>query len=205
MRPTRERFRQSDQTYFITFQTARRQCFFRNERWARLLLDTFERYAAALHLHDFVIMPDHVHLLLTPQVPLERAAQLIKGGFSHSARKSFEWSGDLWQPGFTDHRIRDAADWHQHLEYIQKNVASLQKEAYAFCGTHSAMKLEHCPPRLKPFSVADAAGGAEAPPLQIRDVVTICENTSENTSSSNAAPYPRADDSSPRCRSQSLL
>ena len=38
-------------------------------------------------LHDFVVMPDHVHLLLTPQrITLERVVQLIKGGSFASAR-----------------------------------------------------------------------------------------------------------------------
>jgi len=35
-------------------------------------------------LHAFVVMPEHVHLLLTPapEVALEKVAQLIKGVFS---------------------------------------------------------------------------------------------------------------------------
>ena len=38
-------------------------------------------------LHEFVIMPDHLHLLLTPgaDISLERALQLIKGGFSYGS------------------------------------------------------------------------------------------------------------------------
>lgn len=39
---------------------------------------------ALYKIHAFVVMPDHIHLLLTPQdIVLERAMQLIKGGFSH--------------------------------------------------------------------------------------------------------------------------
>jgi len=33
-------------------------------------------------LHEFVLMPDHFHLLITPTSTLERALQLIRGGFS---------------------------------------------------------------------------------------------------------------------------
>jgi putative transposase len=35
-------------------------------------------------LHEFVIMPNHFHVLLTPpaEFPLEKAVQFIKGGFS---------------------------------------------------------------------------------------------------------------------------
>lgn len=64
MRPTREIFRQTGQTYFVTFQTANRQFLFRHERWTILLLEIIERYQQEFDLHDFVIMPDHVHLLV---------------------------------------------------------------------------------------------------------------------------------------------
>jgi putative transposase len=147
MRPSREPFRQTDQTYFATFQTARRQCFFRNDRWASLFLTTLARYIDQLGLHDFVLMPDHIHLLLSPQVPLERAIQLVKGGFS-------------------DHRLRDAQDWDNHREYIRKNGISWQSEGKAICGSDSSLSLHPLPPWLKPHSRVTTNGGAEAPPLQ---------------------------------------
>ena len=28
---------------------------------------------------------------------------------------------EIWQPGYTDHRIRDAADYVRHVEYLQTN------------------------------------------------------------------------------------
>jgi Transposase IS200 like len=41
-------------------------------------------------LHDFVIMPDHLHLLMTlpSDMTIEKAMQLIKGGFSYRLKKS---------------------------------------------------------------------------------------------------------------------
>ena len=168
MRPSREPFRQAAQTYFVSFQTAQRQCFFRNERWAVALLNTLQRYQENYDLHDFVIMPDHVHVLLSPHVALEKAVQLIKGGFSFNARRVFEWEGDIWQAGFSDHRIRDAHDYSQHLAYISQNIASLRQEQYRFCGEHAELPLAECPQWLKPLSSTLSNGGAEAPPLQGR-------------------------------------
>jgi putative transposase len=150
MRPTRETFRQSGQTYFITFQTAQRQCFFRNERWALALIETFGQYASEFDLHDFVVMPDHVHLLVSPQGPLERSVQLIKGGYSFKAKRAFDWKGDIWQAGFSDHRIRDAADYEGHLGYIERNVCSRSQEIYPYCGRHAGLRLAPAPPWLKP-------------------------------------------------------
>jgi putative transposase len=65
-------------------------------------------------------MPDHIHLLLTPQeIALERAMQLIKGGFSHRLKVPSKFP--VWQRGFTDHRIRDRQDFFQHRVYIRDN------------------------------------------------------------------------------------
>ena len=122
MRPLREQLRKRNSTYFVSTQTARRQPFFRHERWANLLRDTILHYHdAGYSLHAYVVMPDHVHLLIVPVDTLEKAVQLIKGGFSFRAKRELDWKLDIWQPGFSDHRIRDEADWKHHLEYIRRN------------------------------------------------------------------------------------
>ena len=66
-------------------------------------------------------MPDHIHILLTPNDSLEKAVQSIKGGFSYRIKKEFGWQEEVWQKGFSDHRIRDMNDWVRHLEYIRMN------------------------------------------------------------------------------------
>ena len=69
-------------------------------------------------LHAFVVMPDHIHLLLTPQgASIERVMGLIKGGFSHQLESKFP----VWQRGFTDHRIRDENEFRMRREYIHQN------------------------------------------------------------------------------------
>ena len=152
MRPTHEPARNNGQTYFVTFQTAQRRPLFRHERWANAFLEILKRYSEEYGLHDFVIMPDHVHLLVSPNCPLERIVQLIKGGYSFTAKRAFQWKGDIWQAGFTDHRIRDEADWVEHLAYIEKNVVSLRLPDYKFCGKAGGIALSPIPPRLKPQS-----------------------------------------------------
>lgn len=61
-------------------------------------------------LHEFVVMPDHFHLLVTPTVTLERTLQLIKGGFSFRARRELGFGGGVWQSSFYDRRVRDAEE-----------------------------------------------------------------------------------------------
>jgi putative transposase len=122
MRPTRETIRSNDSAYFVSTQTIGRKSLFRVERWARLMVSTLKHYdGSGYKLHAYVIMPDHLHLLMTPIESVEKSMQLIKGGFSFRAKRELQWNGDIWQPGFTDHRIRDAEDWKRHLQYIRSN------------------------------------------------------------------------------------
>ncbi len=76
----------SDRIFFITTVTAQRQPIFRREAAADLMIQTLAHYRDERKylLHEFVIMPDHVHALITPsmEISLERAMQFIKGGFS---------------------------------------------------------------------------------------------------------------------------
>ena len=64
-----------------------------SERNAMLLIDVLRMNVAAgrFQLHDFVIMPDHLHLLMTlpGDITIERAMQLIKGGFSYRLKREF--------------------------------------------------------------------------------------------------------------------
>ena len=170
MKPAREIARNNSQTYFVSFQTAERKAFFRNERWAILLLKTVQRYADAgeYQLHDFVIMIDHVHFLKTPNGALERSVQLIKGGFSFQAKRAFTWSGDIWQAGFTDHRIRDSRDFERHIAYIEQNCRSLNCEEHRYCGRNAGLALAPGPQWLKPPQNEGIDGRAQARPLQSR-------------------------------------
>ena len=116
MRPTRSF--SPPGTYFVTFNTWQRRRHFVIEAYARLFLKTLYSYKKQGHyqLHAFVLMPEHVHLLLTPiGITLERALQLIKGGYSHAFGLEFG-KREIWQRGFTDHRIRDEEDYAAHRE-----------------------------------------------------------------------------------------
>ena len=53
-------------------------------------------------IHDFVAMPNHLHILLTipGTISIEKAVQLIKGVFSYRAKKELGYIGEIWQRGF---------------------------------------------------------------------------------------------------------
>jgi putative transposase len=52
---------------------------------------------------------------------VEKAMQLIKGGFSFRAGRELGFPGEVWQRGFSDVRIVDELSFNQHKAYIDNN------------------------------------------------------------------------------------
>jgi putative transposase len=107
-------------TYFVTSATFNRRRLFQIAANAELFLETLQHYRHAGHykLHAFVVMPDHIHLLLSPEgLALERVMGLIKGGFSHRLGSNLP----VWQRGYTDHRVRDRDEFQMRRQYIHDN------------------------------------------------------------------------------------
>ena len=130
-------------TYFITTATHNRRRFFQVGCNAALLLETIDHYRASYLLHAYVVMPDHLHLIVTPtDITLERTMQLIKGGFSHRLASKLP----VWQRGFTDHRIRDAADYNIRRNYLHQNPVearlSERPELYPFSSANPKLRLD---------------------------------------------------------------
>ena len=131
---------------------------------AHLFIETLYHYRSEGHylLHELVVMRDHVHLLLTPaaQTTIERAAQLIKGGFSHRYGKLRNHRGALWQRSYHDRRIRDAEECAAAKQYIRENPVKAGYVAsprdYSNGSASGLYELDDLPQRLKP--VAKEAG-----------------------------------------------
>ena len=144
--------------YFVTTKAWEGQPLFQSERMAKLFLETLFHYRkeGKFQVHEFVLMPNHVHMLLTPMPgnTIERAMQLIKGGFSHRAGKELGMNREIWQRGYVDHRIRDAQDYARHREYIRSNPIRAHlvgaPEEYPFSSAFPGFALDPLPQGLKP-------------------------------------------------------
>ena len=149
----------SGRIFFITTVTAQRRPIFRREATATLLIETLAHYRdeRKFLLHEFVIMPDHIHVLLTPapEISLERAMQFIKGGFSFRMKER----SSIWQASFTNHRVRDFEDYEHHREYIRMNPVRARlaerPEEYPYSSAASAMQFDPVPQGLKPRSLEE--------------------------------------------------
>jgi len=175
LKPAREHATNNAQTYFVTSDTWQRRALFRTETWARLFFKILLYYRGESYLlHEFVLMPDHFHLLITPMGALERSVQLIKGGFSHQVKKELGSNAEIWRRGFADHRIRDFEDYDKHLHYIhlnpvKKHLCAIPAE-YQYSSAYPGWKLDPIPQGLKPEATEGVACGTdESVPFQSKD------------------------------------
>jgi putative transposase len=98
----------SARTFFATTKTSQGCPLLQSERNATLMIDVLRSYVRAgkFRLHDFVVMPDHVHLLTVGGgMTVERAMQFIKGGFSYRLKRECGYLGEVWQRGFSETRV----------------------------------------------------------------------------------------------------
>jgi putative transposase len=145
-------------TFFVTTSTDGKRALLQSERSATLLIDVMFHYRdqGEYELHDFVVMRNHFHaqITLTADKSVERAMQLIKGGFSYRARKELGMKGTVWQRGFSDDRVTSRQEFLAFRKYIYDNPvrAGLARtpEDYPYSSAH---------PRFKQAKTAAAEAG----------------------------------------------
>jgi len=73
-------------------------------------------------LHAYVVMPNHVHILLDPVAPLPRITNGIKGVSARDANRALRRTGRaFWQDESFDHWIRTGAQCERIRNYIEQN------------------------------------------------------------------------------------
>jgi len=93
---------------------------------------------AGVEVLDYVVMPNHIHMLISlqNQVKTSTLSTIVgsfKSGVSRSVRQIYPGL-ELWQGSFWDHVIRDETDFQTHYEYIRMNVDRWQKDKYYLKG-----------------------------------------------------------------------
>jgi putative transposase len=145
-------------TYFVTSRTWQSRPLFVTDSMCSIFIDSLLHYRDedSFSLHAFVVMPDHFHALLTPATDktLERVVQYIKGGSARRLAIEKNMHFPVWQRGFSDHRIRDEADFATHVRYIDENPIRRKLVAepheYRWCSASRAYSLDQPPQGLKP-------------------------------------------------------
>jgi REP element-mobilizing transposase RayT len=102
---------------------------------ADMIVEAIQHNATVLGhyaLSAFVIMPNHVHLLATPAVPLPKLMKSLKGITAKKANAMLALTGSpFWQEESYDHLVRDERQFAKIRTYIETNPvrAGLVKEA----------------------------------------------------------------------------
>ena len=85
-------------------------------------------FTSRIHLHAVVVMPDHVHALLTPlrdpdgwSFPLVDILQCCKSTTAHRINRLLQLSGPVWEEESFDHVLRSEESLAQKCEYIRQN------------------------------------------------------------------------------------
>jgi len=159
-------FNLPNRTFFVTSVCHERRPLLRADEPAQMLIRTIYQYRVEKKflLHEFVIMPDHTHLILTPEdvITIERVMQLIKGRFSFEVGKKFP-KRELWQRSFTLHRIENQLDYVHHREYIHQNPVKAGLVAVAseflYSSANRSFKLDPIPTPLTRAKARDGEKG----------------------------------------------
>lgn len=145
-------------TYFVTSRTWESRSLFAIMPACQIFLEALFHYRdqGAYQLHAFVLMPEHFHVLITPasDTTLERTVQYINGGSARSMGEELRLRFPVWQRGFSDHRIRDAEDYRNHVRYIERNPVKERlvevPSEYPWSSASDKFQLDEAPQGLKP-------------------------------------------------------
>lgn len=159
-------------SFFVTSSTWGKRSLLQSERAASLLIEVLYEYRkrGKYLLHEFVIMPDHFHILITvgPELSIERAVQFVKGGFAFRAGKQLGLRAPIWQRGFSDIRVLTVAQLEGIRHYIRSNPVTRhlaeRPNDFLYSSAHSGFELDPMPQGLKPGLKEALLGTAEAVP-----------------------------------------
>ena len=117
-----KRFHESGQTHFVTFCCYRRRTLFLSDSSKQIFEDALERIrrSFSLRVYGYVVMPEHVHLLLgEPQ--RETLADAIKSLKQGVSRRLIGEAEHFWQKRYFDFNIRNEQQFVEKLKYIHRN------------------------------------------------------------------------------------
>jgi putative transposase len=117
-----KRFQQSGQTHFVTFSCYHRRPLLTapaDKRIFELALERVRRNAQ-LFIYAYVVMPEHIHVLLSePQRDtLADAIKSLKQGVS---RRLIGEAEHFWQKRYYDFNVRSYEQFSEKLNYIHRN------------------------------------------------------------------------------------
>jgi putative transposase len=144
--------------YFLTCCTQDRVCYFGQVKNQKMMLNIFgeithnqiqwlEQQYPYFHLHNFVVMPNHVHILCEIEVgrninldvnngdcPVKiKSISELMGAFKTTSSKQIHKAGNAgfkWQRSFHDHIVRNERAYNNINNYITQNPIKWGKDTF---------------------------------------------------------------------------
>ena len=118
-----KRYHHSGLTHFVTFSCYHRQALFITDASKRTFEEALERVRRCYHLYvyGYVVMPEHVHLLLS-EPTRETLAEALKSLKQGVARRLVSSTGShFWQKRYYDFNVSSHDKFVEKLRYIHRN------------------------------------------------------------------------------------
>jgi putative transposase len=116
---------------------------------ARIVIDSLYKGVELGHyeLGPYVLMANHIHLLLLPKIDPSKLLKSFKGTTAGEANKILQRTDEpFWQAESYDHYVRDAKEWNRIARYIEENPVKAglvpHAAAYAFSSASVDMSVD---------------------------------------------------------------
>ena len=99
-------------------------CYLNDERISSVVIETLKKFDGEKYkLIAWVLMPNHVHLLLRPLEgnSLGKIMHSIKSYTAHEANKILQLKGQFWSKEYFDRYIRNHEHYIKTVDYIENN------------------------------------------------------------------------------------
>jgi putative transposase len=145
------------QTFFVNASCWESRDLLEPSHMSDLLLDLLLQFRLEKRflLHEFVVMPNHLHLLLTLPSgnPIAAAVREVKDGFSFRAKRELDFQLPIWHRGFSEAPIRDERSYFARQRYIRENPVRaglvLEASEWEYSSAYPGIVLDPCPPCLR--------------------------------------------------------
>ncbi len=113
-----------DYPYLVTTVCLNRKPIFRESKAAHAVVEAifFGKMQQWYYLLSFVIMPDHMHLIIIPRNKnISQCMKSIKGFSARKINSMFDKRGSIWQNGFYDYVLDNEEKVLSRMRYIEDN------------------------------------------------------------------------------------
>jgi REP element-mobilizing transposase RayT len=137
--------------YFVTTNVQNKQKVFLDTKLADIVISAlfFLRDKGYYRLCSFVVMPDHLHIIILPQKN-KSISQIMHSLKSYTAKKINDLlglSGKVWQDGFYERVIRSEDDLREKAGYIENNPVRKklveEPESYLYSSAHCREMMDY--------------------------------------------------------------